>query len=86
MNFYQHFDDLIESSERLMEYIKESSETLQNIQKQINSNNQITVTHNDWTGDFGELIDRIHLKTSEDNSISFGQQLLNVLETGIINE
>jgi hypothetical protein len=79
------FDELIQSSERFVESIKESSGILESIHKGINSNNSITVTYNNWSGDFDELLDTIYKNTIDNGEYNFGQVLLDVLETGIIH-
>lgn len=80
------FDDLIQSSERLLESINKSSDNLNNIYKQIEFQNTISVTHNGWSGDFEELLKILHLKASENHNIHFGDLLLDVLKTGTFCE
>lgn len=75
---------LIERCEDLQEQIHNSFETLQNIQSLVASHNNISVTYNEWTGDFEELLDVFHdeaLKNiNEGRPSDFGIKLLKMLE------
>jgi hypothetical protein len=56
----QDIDQLIESCQQLQEHIDSSFETLKGIQVLVQNHQNIIVTHNGWTGDFDELLERFH--------------------------
>jgi hypothetical protein len=78
----EEIGQLIERCEELQEHIASSYETLQNIHSLVQNN--INVTHNEWTGDFEELLEVFHKEAltniSEGRSADFGEKLLKMLD------
>jgi len=57
--YYEEIGELIEKCEEFHNHIHSCFETLENIQSFFLLNNNINVTHNNWTGDFNELLQLI---------------------------
>ena len=80
----EEIGQLIERCEDLQEQIHNSFETLQNIHSLIQSNNNINVTYNEWTGEFEELLKVFHDEAmkniNEGCAPDFGIKLLTMLE------
>lgn len=80
----EEIGQLIERCEELQEQIASSYETLQNIHSLVANQNNINVTHNEWTGDFEELLEVFHKEAltniSEGRSGDFGEKLLKMLD------
>jgi len=75
---------LIERCQELQEHVHNSYEALQNIHSLVANQNNINVTHNEWTGDFEELLEVFHKEAltniSEGRSADFGEKLLKMLD------
>jgi hypothetical protein len=85
----EEIGQLIERCEELHEYIHNSYETLQSIHSLVANKNNINVTHNEWTGDFEELLEVFHkealMNISEGRDAEFGQKLLKMLDEAIFD-
>lgn len=80
----EEIGQLIESCEGLHQNIQNSYETMMNIRSLVNNQNNITVTYNEWTGDFEELLELFHEEAltniKNGKSSYFGQELLKMLD------
>jgi hypothetical protein len=81
----EEIGQLIERCQEFHNHIHNSFETLKNIHSLVDNHNNIIVTHNEWTGDFYELLENLNtealegIKTTGQNN--FTQKLLQVLDT-----
>jgi hypothetical protein len=79
---------LIENCQQLHDHIHTSFETLKNIHSLVENNN-IIVSYDEWTGDFNELLEKIHTESLENiknnGQINFGELLLERLDNIIFN-
>lgn len=86
----QEIGQLIENCEGLHQYIHNSFETLNNINSLVENHNNITVTYNEWTGDFDELLELFHEEAltniKNGKSSDFGQELLKMLDDTTFNK
>jgi hypothetical protein len=80
----EEIGELIEKCEEFHNHIHSCFETLENIQSFFLLNNNINVTHNNWTGDFNELLQLFHqdalTKIKNGQPSSFGEELLKMLD------
>jgi hypothetical protein len=85
----EEIGQLIEQCQSLHEYIHNSFNTLKNIHSLVENHNNITVTYNDWTGDFDELLELFHqeainnIKDGKPNM--FSQELLKMIDDTIFH-
>jgi hypothetical protein len=79
----EEIGQLIGRCEDIHENISNSLETLNNINSLIENHNNIIISYNDWTGDFDELLEKLHTETLENikngNTLTFGQKLLDTI-------
>jgi hypothetical protein len=77
-------DDLIERCKYLSDHIHNSYESLKGIQYLIENHQNVIVSHNEWTGDFNEILEKCHNDTLENIkngcATNFGNELLKMLD------
>jgi hypothetical protein len=81
----EEIEELIEKCKEFHNHIHSCFETLENIQSLfLLNNNNINVTHNNWTGDFNELLQLFHqnalTKIKNGQPSIFGEELLKMLD------
>lgn len=86
----QEIGELIEKCEELQDCIHNSFEALNTIQSMMENHQSITVTYNEWSGDFEELLELFHndalTNIKNGNPSNFGQELLKMLDDTIFNK
>lgn len=89
MSVCEEIGQLIENCQQLHDHIHNSFETLKNIHSLVENHQNIKVTHNEWTGDFEELLETYHeeaLKNIKENKPSeFGQMLIKMIDETIFH-
>lgn len=77
-------NDLTEKCYQLQEYIDSSYQILQELNSQIRNSQLITVSYEGWTGDFEEIINRLHSRAIDNiqkyGKNNFGELLLDIID------
>jgi hypothetical protein len=76
--------EILERCNELHNHFHKSSKTIQDLHSLVDSHQNIIVKTNDWTGDFDELLEKLHIGALEDikkrGVNNFGEKLLEVIE------
>lgn len=78
---------ILKRCNELHSHFHESSKTIENLHILVERQKNITVKCDDWTGDFDELLEKIHIGAlegiKEHGVNNFGEKLLEVLDTAV---
>lgn len=81
-------NQILKRCNELHSHFHESSKTIQELHSLVDRHKNITVKYDDWTGDFDELLEKIHIGAlegiKEHGVNNFGKKLLEVLEKMIV--
>jgi uncharacterized coiled-coil DUF342 family protein len=78
---------LLKKCNELHSHFHESSKTIQELHKLVDNHKNIIVKYDNWTGDFDELLEKIHncaLEGIKENGTNnFGEKLLEALDCAV---
>jgi hypothetical protein len=89
MSVCEEIGQLIENCQQLHDHIHNSFETLKGIQALVENHQNIIVTHNEWTGDFDELLEKLNqqalMRIKGNQPSDFGASLVKMLDETIFH-